>query len=410
MSLTVLIIIIVICLLLEGFFSGSEIALVVSDKVRLKNRADTGDRDAKATQKLISSPRRFFSTTILGTNICVVTATTVLTYYIISNYGDEYSAFALLLSPLILVFGEVLPKSIYQHHADFLAKKVGVVLSYVSIVLYPFVWALSNFTKLLLGRVEKAASVEPRISRDELMLMLSSKEVKNSDMPPQERQMIKKVLDLSDSEVKNIMVPLVEVEMLPIGSDLDAALSIFDLKGLSRLLIFEHRAYNVIGILDMADCFFATKTKIMGEMIKPVIYVPENMPLYELYETMRGSHQDVVVVVDEFGGATGLVTLEDLLEEVVGEIKDEYELGKEHYSSLGHGRFLVSGRMEIEEANEKLRLNIPDGDYETVAGYLLELFGYIPGVGEHVSEGEWVYTILKATPRAILEIEAKKRV
>jgi len=114
------------------------------------------------------------------------------------------------------------------------------------------------------------------------------------------------------------------------------------------------------------------------------------------------------VVVDEYGGATGLVTLEDLLEEIVGEIKDEYELGEQHFKKLGPDSFLVSGRMEIEEADEKLNLNIPDGDYETVAGYVLELFGYIPEVGEEVEGAGWIYRVKNATPRAVVEIEVEK--
>lgn len=399
---------ILVCLFLEGFFSGSEIALVVADKLRLKNRADQGEGKALMTQALISQPRRLFGTTLLGTNICVVTASTVLTYFIISNYGDEYSAFALLLSPVILVFGEVLPKSIYQHHADLLARRVGVILTWASYIMFPLVWLLSKLTKFLLGGVERVAGMEPRISREELGSILSSREVTDSDMPPEERKMIRRVLNLSDAEVENIMIPLVEVEMLPSATDTEAALSIFDLKGFSRLPIFEHRSHNIVGIVDAADCIFASERKVLKDIMSPVIYVPETMPLYELYETLQSAREEVAVVVDEYGGATGLVTLEDLLEEVVGEIRDEYELGEQYWREVGPERYLVSGRMEVEKANEKLKLAIPDGDYETVAGYVLELFGYIPEVGEKIPAKGWVYIVKNATPRAVVEIEVKR--
>lgn len=408
MSLALLIVIILVCLFLEGFFSGSELALVVADKFRLKNAAEKGDIQARLTGKLLQNPRRLFSTTLLGTNICVITASTVLTFFIISNYGEEYSAFALLLSPVILIFGEVLPKSVYQHHADYLAKRVGVLLVWASYILYPLVWPLSKLTKLLLGKLQKVASTEPRISREELMLMLSSKEVRDSDMPPQERKMIKRVLDLSDSEVKNIMIPLVEVEMLPVTADTDAALAIFDLKGFSRLPVFEHRSHNVVGMVDAADCVFAAKREILRDIMEPVLYVPESMPLYELYETLQEEKEAVAVVVDEYGGATGLVTLEDLLEEVVGEIRDEYELGEQYYRKLAENKYLVSGRTEIELANDELGLQIPYGEYETVAGYLIELFGYIPETGERIESNGWTYKVRSATPRAVVEIEVEK--
>lgn len=408
MNIILLIAVIIICLFLEGFFSGSELALVVADKLRLKNRADRGDKKAKITLALLKEPRWLFSTTLFGTNACVVTASTVLTYYIISNYGEEYSVFAILLSPVVLVFGEVLPKSVYQHHADFLARRVGVILVWVSYFLFPPVWLLSKLTKVLLGDVERAANMEPRISREELASVLSSKEVKDSDMPPEERKMIKRVMDLSDAEVENIMIPLVELEMLPATADTEAALAVFDLKGYSRLPVFEHRSHNIIGVIDAGDCIFAPERKPLKEIMKGVVYVPETMPLYELYETLQEAKEEMAVVVDEYGGATGLVTLEDLLEEVVGEIRDEYEMGKQHYKVLEPGRFLVSGRMEIEEANEKLELGIPQGDYETVAGYLLEIFGYIPDRGEEISAGGWDYTVKTASQRAIAEIEVKR--
>ena len=319
--------------------------------------------------------------------------------------GEDYSAFALFLSPVVLVFGEVLPKSIYQHHANDLARRIGVLLVWISYLFFPFVWLLSKLTQLMLGRVEKVSSTEPRISRDELSLMLTSKDVKGSDMPPAERKMIERVLDLSDAEVENIMIPIVEVEMLPVTADIEAALQLFDLKGLSRLPVFEHRSHNIVGIVDAADCIFAQKNDFLRNVIKEVSYVPENMPLYELYEALQDAKEEIAVVVDEYGGATGFVTLEDLLEEIVGEIHDEYELEEQLYKIVSPGCFVVSGKMEIEEANEELELNLPEGDYETVAGYLLELFSYIPEVGEKISDGQWKYLIRKATPKAILEIE-----
>lgn len=408
MNQTLLIIIIMVCIFLEGFFSGSEIALVVADKIRIRNRADMGDIKALITRALLKKPRRLFATTLLGTNICVVTATTVLTYFIISNYGEDYSAFALLLSPVILIFGEVLPKSFYQHHADFLAQKVGVLLVWVSYILSPFVWLVSKVTELMLRGVRAPAYEEPRISREELTMLLSSKEAKDSDMPPEERKMIRRVFDLADAEVKNIMIPLAELEMLPASADTEAALSVFDRKGYSKLPLFEHRSHNIVGVVKIADCIFASKPEVLKDIMKPVIYVPENMPVYELYKTLQETKENKAIVVDEFGGATGFVTFEDLLEEVVGEIKDEYELGGERYKILSPGAYIVSGRMEIEEANENLGLAIPYGDYETVAGYILELFGYIPKVGESVTVGEWVYVVKNASPKAVFELEVRK--
>lgn len=408
MDVFILIIIILLCLFLEGFFSGSELALVAADAMRLKVKGEQGDKGASAAISLLKNPRWLFSTTLLGTNICVVTASTVLTYFLISNHGEDYAPFALLLSPVILIFGEVLPKSVYQAHADFFAKKVGIILLGVSYVLFPLVWLFSRLTKLLLGGVEKAAGHEPRLSREELALVLGASE-SASDIPPEERKMVRRVLELAGAEVKNIMVPLVSVEMLPVSADTEAALAVFDLKGYSRLPLFEHRSHNIVGIVDAADCLFSQERKNLSDLMEEVIYVPETMPLYELYETLQKSGKGVAVVVDEYGGAVGIVTLEDLLEEIVGEIRDEYELGEQQYKVIDEGRYFVSGRMEVEKANEKLKLSIPAGNYETVAGYLLELFGCIPKAGERISDGSSEYIVRRATARAVLEIEVIKR-
>lgn len=399
------IIAIIICLLIEMFYSGSEIALVVADKLRLKTRAEQGDSNARASQWLIHHPAQFFSTVILGTNISVVAASTIATFYLISNYGRDAEAWALMLAPIILVFGEVLPKSLFQHYADKIAPRLGPILVASTYAMFPMVWPLSKFTKFLLGGVERHMKKEPLMTREELALFLA--EIEDSgDMQPSEMLMATRILELANRRVKNVMVPLAMMENIPIDATRETALAVFDLKGFSKLPVFEHRAYNIIGVIDCLDCLFEPSEKKIRDLLKPVLYVPKGMSLHNLYLTMRHRGEDVAIVVDEYGAAVGLVTLEDLLEEIVGEIRDEHEISQQHYVRLGEGHYLVSGRMEVEEANEKLRLEIPKGDYETVAGLLLTTFGYLPQNGETVQIGRWRYIVREATEKAILEVEA----
>lgn len=395
---------IVFFLLLEIFFSGGEIALVVTDKMRLKTRAENGHSGAMTAMWFIRHPAHFFSTVILGTNVSVVAASTIATFYLISNYGVEAEIWALLLSPVILIFGEVLPKSLFQHYSNKLVEKISPPLMASMYSMFPFVWVLSKFTHLLLGGVASHLGNEPRITREELALLIGSTE--SPDVAPTEKKMVSKILDLANQRVKNVMVPLALVESIPVTSTRDAALSIFDLKGFSKLPVFEHRAYNVIGVLDCLDCLFS-ESKEVSELVRPILYVPRGMRLHELFHLMKDKGEDIVIVVDEYGAAVGLVTLEDVLEEIVGDIKDEYEIGRQHWKVLGEKHYLVNGQTEIEDANERLLLDIPKKNYETVAGFLLDKFGYIPRVGESVEAGQWVYVIRKATDRAIVEIEVK---
>ena len=393
---------IVILLLLEIFFSGGEIALVVTDKMRLKTRAEGGNAGAITAMWFIRHPAHFFSTVILGTNISVIAASTVATFYLISNYGEDAELWALLLSPIVLIFGEVMPKSLFQHYAGRLVEKISPPLMASMYVMYPLVWVTSRFTNFLLGGVQSHVGREPRMTREELALLIGSTE--SPDVRPSERKMIAKVLELANQRVENVMVPLALVESIPVTSSRETAMEIFDLKGFSKLPVFEHRAYNIVGVLDCLDCLFS-ETLELRDMLRPILYVPKGMRLHELYKLMKEREEQIVIVVDEYGAAAGLVTLEDVLEEVLGDIKDEYELGRQHWRIAGENHFFLSGRTEVGEVNEKLGLDIPKGHYETIAGFLLNRFGYIPKVGETIQAGRWKFIVRKATEKAIVEVE-----
>jgi CBS domain containing-hemolysin-like protein len=390
-------------LLIEIFFSGSEIALVVVDKVRLKARMKSGHKGAAAATWFIKHPAHFFSTVILGTNISVVAASTFATFYLISNFGEASEIWALLLSPIVLIFGEVLPKSLFQHYADKLVERISPPLMASMYAIYPLVWVLSGFTRFLLGGVEHHFGSESRITREELAILMSSAD--SSDVKPSERKMVSKILELTNHKVKNIMVPLALIESIPVTAKRETALNIFDLKGFSKLPVFETKDYNIVGVLDCMDCLFLENAELK-DLIRPVLYISKNMNLQKLYLLMKEKEQQIAIVVDEYGASVGLITMEDLLEEIVGDIKDEYEIGKQHWHIIGSNHFLISGRAEIEEVNEKLGLTIPaKGHYETIAGFLLEEFGRIPLNGEEIKAGEWRYIIKDANAKAILEVE-----
>lgn len=405
MDLTFAIISVIFLLAVEVFFSGGEIAIVVADKMKLKAREDAGHTGAAAAMWFVRHPAHFFSTVILGTNISVVAASTVATFYLISHYGESSEIWALLLSPVVLVFGEVLPKSLFQHYSNRLAEKIGPPLIASMYAMYPLVWVLSKLTHVLLGGVAQHFGNEPRITREELSLIISSSE--SPDVRPSERKMVQKILELANLRVQNVMVPLALVESVPINTSREAALSVFDLKGFSKLPVFEYRAYNIVGMLDCLDCLFGEGREVK-ELIQPVPYVPNTMRLHELYLLMRDRREQIVIVVDEYGAAAGLVTLEDVLEEIVGDIKDEYELGRQHWRILGDGRFVASGRVEIGEAREKLGVDIPKGNYETIAGFILEKFGYIPKAGEKTHAGALEFIVRRATERMVIEVEIIK--
>jgi len=405
MSIITLIIILLVCLLAEGFFSGTEMAVVNADKYKLALSTDAGSRWAGAALHLVKHPALFFSTTLLGTNIFTITGSVVTTLFIIHRFGEVYAPLAILYWPFTLIFGEIVPKSLYQHYSDQIILKVAPILLGVSYVLYPLVWSLAKFTHLLLGDVHKRVGDESPVSREDLETMMALQTDIETDVRPGERTMISRIFDLAEKKVENIMTPLVDVVAIPVDSTRENAAMILEESEYSRVPVYDMQIHNILGVLTGSDLLFSDERSEVRNLACPAFFVPEEMPLDSLLVAMKRKGEAMAVVVDEYGAATGIVTTEDLLEEVVGEIRDEHDEIRPLYKRVGPKRFLVDGRMEIEHANERLKLGIIPGEYETIAGFLIHHFQRIPYRGEHITIGKYNYTILRATHRAIQDIE-----
>jgi len=405
MIFPVVIAIVLFCIFVEGFFSGSEIAVVNADKYHLAMETDAGSRRARAALHLVKHPGEFFATTLLGTNIAAVTCTVTVTLYIIERYGGDYAPFAIVVWPFMLIFGEIVPKSVCQDNADRIVLRVAPILLIFSYIFYPVVWMISKMTNSVLGGIKRRSSDSGDISREALEIMLEVGEESESDMRRAERTLISRIFDLDDKKVENIMTPLVDVVGVPITASLTDIADVLDEHGFSRVPVYEEQAFNVIGIFTGTELLFGPKDAEFRNLVKKPYYVPEEMPLDELLISMKRRGEAMAIAVDEYGAATGIVTSEDLLEEVVGEIRDEHDEEEPLYDRIGKNRYLVNARLEIEHANEKLKLGIPDGEYETVAGFIIHHMERIPARGESFSFGEFVYKIYRANERAVLEVE-----
>lgn len=398
-----------VCIFLQGFFEGSEMALVNADKMKIAMAVDAGSKKALMALHLIKRPARFFSTTLMGSNIASVTCATIATFYIIKNYGAAYAPLALLLWPVTLVFGQIVPKSLFQRHADKMVLLVSPILFVFSIVLYPFVFVLSKFTESLLGKVKKKV-LGSQISREDLETLIEIGEPGTSDVKQSEKKLISRIFDLADKKVENIMTPLVDVIALPVDSSLADTQKLFEEHGFSRVPVYEKRILNVVGVVVATDVMFAENLVQVRDLMRPAYFVPEEMPLDELLLAMKRKQETIAVAVDEYGAATGIVTLEDLLEEIVGEIRDEHDDVPKNFVRLGKHRAVLSGRMEIEEANERLKLGIELGDYETIAGFVIANLEKIPHVGESFVHNHYEYKVLRSSDRAVLEVEVCRKV
>jgi len=400
-----------VCVCLEAFFSGAEIALVSASRARLRQRAQSGDHGARIAEAFLAEPQILLATTLMGTNLATVTFSVTVALALLGRETANSEVLAIaLVTPMTLILGELVPKTLFQRHADALAPRIIYPLRVVSIVLRPGVWVMGAFAGLMtrfLGVDRQRAFV----TRDELAILIESEAKGETDITRDEREMISNVLELSDSEVEDVMVPLSEVTALPNDASVaEAILEVAD-KRHSRIPVYEDRIDNIVGILHVFDLLQSkNRDRLIAELARPATYVPENQPAAELLLDLQGSGSHMAVVVDEYGGAVGVVTVEDILEEVVGEIDDEYDRGPSPVQQERPGVWRAAGKTSVERINDELDLELPVGEaYESIAGLVLDHFKRIPEPGESLVIGPVTIRIIEATDRAVETVQILRR-
>ena len=407
--------VILCCVLLEGFFSGSEIAVISVDKIKLRHFVKLGSKGAQLAQKMLQQPERFLGTTLVGTNLCVVLSSVLLTT-ILREYprfqDDPEFYVAVILTPLVLVFGEIVPKSLYQQYADAFVPIIAHPLHIAFRLFYPMVLVVSTATNALfrlLGVSKKER--KQTLTRAELKFLIGT-DTRNLLADQDRKQMMQRVFDLGDTTVADIMVPLVEVEVLAKGTPIPAAIEKFRACGYSRLPIYEDRVDNLIGVIHAFDLLRATpQDQTIDRFLRKAYYVPNTMRVDDFVQHVQRYHTQIAVVVDEYGGALGIVTLEDSLEEIVGDIDDEFDddAREKMYERLPDGAFRIHARMEIDEINVIFDFNLPEGTFDTLGGFLLSEFQRIPTVGETCAYEGLQFTIEDANERSILWVHVMPR-
>jgi len=400
-----LLLIIILFLVLEGFLSGSEIAMVAADRKKLSRLANDPSRSARLTLRILQNPSWFLSTTLVGSNLAEVTNAALVTSIFFGLYGSRGDFYAfLLLTPLILVFGEILPKALFQQKADRWLVKIVPVIWVISLVLYPLVWFMSRATLAISRFLKHEGEVRPMITREELQLLLREEGGKG-DINPLEQEMIRRIFRFSTTRVKEAMIPLVEVVALEEDIRVREAIASICQENYSRYPVFRERVDNIVGILYSFDLLSAEEEgQSIKPFVRPISYFPETKPVDQLLIDLQRNQETMAAVVDEYGGSVGIVTVEDILEEVVGEIEDEYDVQQPYYKKIGPGKFWVNARMEIDHLNEILRLGLPKGDYETLGGFVLEQLGRVPLTGEVFRYHKMIFEVLKSDERSVLEV------
>ena len=376
-------ILLLVLLLICGFFSAAEIAFVTGNKLKIEIRARKKNLSAKSAQYFTNDPRTFFSTILLGSTILNITFASLSALFLSSIYGLNEISILLISTFIMLIFGELLPKYLSREIADRVVFIAAIPLRIISFVLSPLVKITSSVSSLF---IKSSAIGNERLTylfdkEDIETLVLESHEA--GVVNKKESDIISRVLEVGDQRVYEAMRPRTDVVGIDIECTIEEVLAIFIESGYSKLPVYEDSLDNIKGVIFAYDLFKYPPN--LQSIIKEIIYVPETKRSFDMLNEFLSKRVSIAVVIDEFGGTAGIVTVEDIIEELFGEIKDEYDIEEDILRKISTNSYLISGRVEVDLLNEKYNLNIPDGDYETIGGYVTSRLGRIPAQGESVS-------------------------
>jgi putative hemolysin len=404
--------IVVLCLGASAFFSAAEMAFIAANRIRLRHLAEQGSRVARGYMEAFERPERLLSTAMMGVTIAHVSASAVLTAFLLPWFDRQAPLWAtVILTPLMLVFGEIVPKSLSQQRATAVALRTFTPLQGAAWLLAPLVWTANTLVGGMLRGLGYRDRRDPFVSRDDLRLLFLVEPAGATDVKEEEREMIDGIFDLGETTVREIMVPLVDVVAVDEEATVEEVIARIRETGHSRLPVYRERIDHVIGIVTALDVLHrgATGEKTIRGLLRPAHYVPETKRIDDLLREMQRQRTQLAIVVDEYGGSEGIVSVEDIVEEIVGEIEDERAGGPSALTSLPDGSYLMAARMGIDELNEVLGWELPKKDYETVGGLILSVLGRIPRPGEQVVWRGYELSVVDADERRILKVKVKAR-
>jgi CBS domain containing-hemolysin-like protein len=393
----------VACLVVTMFFSAAEMAFIAANRLRLRHLAEEGHPTAAAYLESFRHPERLLSTAMMGVTIAHIVAASAMTFALQSRLGNvAWLVAAGTVIPVMLVFGEIIPKAVAREWATSLILRLYRPLIWMARVLTPFVLLANGIVKGVL-RFFGGPQPDTRqfVSREELKALLQL-EPGEAAVSTQEAEMIDKIFDLGDTTVREVMVPLVDAVMLPDTATVSDAIALMQQRGFSRIPVYGPRETTVVGVVTSMDLLRrGSQARTVAEIMRPPTFVPETKRIDDLLREMQKSRNQLAIVVDEYGGATGIVTLEDIVEEIVGEIHDEHDRTPATVERLPDGSYWVAARTHIDELNEALDWNLPKHDYETVAGLVLSTLHRIPRTGEEFQIPGYTITVLEADSRRV---------
>lgn len=379
-----------ILLMLSAFFSCSETALTTVNKIRIRSLAEDGYKPAKVVLKVIDNPAKMLSAILIGNNIVNLSASSLATTLAMDIYGKQWVGVATgILTLLILVFGEITPKTMATISAEKISFVSAKVILPMMTILTPVIYIVNKLSMgvLFLLRVDPNKKQEA-ITEDELRTLV---EVSHEEgvIETEEKKMINNVFDFGDSVAKDVMVPRIDMTFVDVNATFDEIMEIFRQEKYTRYPVYEETTDYVIGILNVKDLFAvddeSSEEFSIRKFLREPLYTHEFKKTAELMLEMRKAQNNIVIVLDEYGATAGLITLEDMLEEIVGEIRDEYDEDEEQsLVAISESEYMIEGSMKLDDLNDRLGLELKSEDYDSIGGLMIGLLDHLPDEGESV--------------------------
>ncbi len=414
------IIVLIILLFLSAFFSSAETALTTVGRMKIRSLAEEGNKKAVTVSRLITDPTKMLSAILICNNVVNLSASSISTTFAykicnqlgMSNNTSLAAGIATgVITILVLIFGEITPKSLATVYADKLALSYCNIIYFITQLLTPFVFIVNIISKVILKIFKIDLSIRPaQMTEDELMTIFDVSH-EEGVIESEEHEMITNIVEFGDSLVKDVMVPRMDVELVSSDLSYEELLEAFGNHKFSRMPVYTDRVDNIVGTINLKDIFFfhgSPEAFNITDLVREPYITYEYRKTSELFVDMRKDYVSMAIVMDEYGGFVGIITLEDLLEEIVGEIRDEYDVGEEDsITRIKENEYIVNGVTNLNDINDELEINIESNDYDSIGGHVINLLSDFPKGGETAEDDYAIYTVLSVDNHSIDKIHIK---
>lgn len=400
---------IVILIALSAFFSSAETAMTTVNKIRIQSLAEQGDRRAAVLEKIISNSPKMLSTVLIGNNIVNISVSSLMTTLTIQVLGNAYVGISTgILTLLILILGEITPKNLATIHAEKLALAYARVIYALMFLLTPAVFIVNKITSGVLALLRIDPTVKTNAMTEHELRTLVNVGQEDGVIESEEKQMIYNVFDFGDSTARDVMIPRIDMTFIDVDSTYEELMAIFTEDMHTRFPVYEDNTDNVIGIINMKDLLIYPKDKPFSirNILRDPYFTYEYKATADLMIEMRKASVNLAIVLDEYGATAGLVTLEDLLEEIVGEIRDEYDEDEaEDIKEILPGReYVVQGSAKLDDINEALHTQLESEDYDSIGGYIIEQLDSLPKEGQSVTSENGIRLVVDLLDKNRIEL------